>query len=425
MTMGRRIIIIAALSLVSTTYTTSSLKLWGSQEGDTPAQSDAIGASSTSSNGKDNYHFEQSDPIQNQEVNDMGQPTYGLDVSFPIHHLKLSTNYAWLPHNVDPENNPTPPEYKGMNVQYLGNKQAEYDEFIKGCDEHYGQTGKAYSACRVTEEDRVEMSLRQPAAMQNYTELGFKKIKAPKAVWEQVKKFWDNNKDKKNWKNENWPKGNTYTNHVSSIVVCCVYLFCCIYVMCMYVMCMFVLYISLICSLFIFFLFLYGQWIAPTYMVSVEDTRLRGAGVNIKRKIWNAAKDTLQEWTQEELTECSLYGIRVYTEGSILATHVDRMPLVSSAILNVDQDVDEPWPIEVYAHDGKAYNITMVSVYCSVVGLTSIQHECLDLHVPNPFHKTGLASFFLKLTGTGRYGIIRKSFCIARSAIPPQGTLLC
>ena len=40
----------------------------------------------------------------------------------------------------------------------------------------------------------------------------------------------------------------------------------------------------------------------------------------------------------QELAECSLYGIRVYTTGAILATHVDRMPLVSSAILNVDQD---------------------------------------------------------------------------------------
>merc|ERR1719412_122050 len=54
-----------------------------------------------------------------------------------------------------------------------------------------------------------------------------------------------------------------------------------------------------------------------------------------------------------------MYGIRVYTEGAILATHVDRMPLVSSAIINVDQDVDEPWPLEVYGRDGKAYNITM------------------------------------------------------------------
>ena len=101
------------------------------------------------------------------------------------------------------------------------------------------------------------------------------------------------------------------------------------------------------------------QWTAPTYMVNVEDTRLRGAGSTLKRQIWDAARDTIQEWTGEELTDCSLYGIRVYTEGSVLATHVDRLPLVSSAILNVDQDVDEPWPIEVYAHDGKAYNVTM------------------------------------------------------------------
>lgn len=49
------------------------------------------------------------------------------------------------------------------------------------------------------------------------------------------------------------------------------------------------------------------------------------------------------EWTGQELTECSLYGIRIYPEGSVLATHVDRLPLVSSAIINVAQDVDEPW----------------------------------------------------------------------------------
>jgi prolyl 4-hydroxylase len=28
-------------------------------------------------------------------------------------------------------------------------------------------------------------------------------------------------------------------------------------------------------------------------------------------------------------------------------------------IINVDQDVDEDWPLEVYGHDGKAYNVTM------------------------------------------------------------------
>ena len=38
---------------------------------------------------------------------------------------------------------------------------------------------------------------------------------------------------------------------------------------------------------------------------------------------------------------------------------VDRMPLVTSCIINVDQDLEEPWPIEVYSHDGKAHNVTM------------------------------------------------------------------
>ncbi|KAL7541309.1 hypothetical protein ACHAWF_006902 [Thalassiosira exigua] len=285
------------LLLLSSSPASALPSLFGGK--DTAAASDASSPSATPEGWGSGPASK--DPLPGQEVNGLGQPTYGVDVSFPIHHMQISDNYAW-----DRKEGEKP-------VQYLGDKQAEWDAFLKGCEEHYGGTNKAYSACRATEQDRVEMALRQPKSMQNYTELGFKKIRAPPEVWEKVKKFWDDNKDRKNWKDENWPKGNTYTNH----------------------------------------------WKAPTYMVSVEDTRLRGAGSNIKRKIWNAAKDTIQEWTGEQLTECSLYGIRVYTEGSILATHVDRMPLVSSAIINVDQDVDEPWPIEVYAHDGKAYNITM------------------------------------------------------------------
>ena len=66
----------------------------------------------------------------------------------------------------------------------------------------------------------------------------------------------------------------------------------------------------------------------------------------MKQAIWNAAQETIQEWTGQELTPCSLYGIRIYREGSVLATHVDRLPLVSSAIINVAQDVDEPWYVE-------------------------------------------------------------------------------
>lgn len=233
---------------------------------------------------------------------------YGVDVSFPIHKWEISTNYPWLPHNADPANNPTPKKYQDMPLQPLGDRQAAYDEFLQGCKNHYK---KKSSACTQTERDRIAMSLRQPQSMQNYTEMGFKKIKAPEAVFKLIKDFWEKNQNQQS--EERWPVGNTYTNH----------------------------------------------WLMPTYMVSVEDSRLRGGGHKLKQAIWNAARDTIQEWTGEELTECSLYGIRVYKEGAVLAPHVDRLPLVSSAIINVAQDVDEPWPLEVYAHDGKAYNVTM------------------------------------------------------------------
>jgi len=232
---------------------------------------------------------------------------YGVDVSFPMQYSEVSTNYPWLEHNMDP-NKPVPDKYKDMVLQPLGDKQSFYKDFLKGCTEAFGKKGKR---CIQTELDRIAMTLRQPQSMQNYTKVGYKKIKAPPDVWSLIKKFWDTNKD--NPKLETWGVGNTYTNN----------------------------------------------WKSHSKMVSVEDSGLRGGGSRLKQKIWDAAKSTISEWTGHELTQCSLYGVRIYYEGSVLAPHVDRLPLVSSAIINVAQDVDEPWPLEVISHDGRAENVTM------------------------------------------------------------------
>ena len=78
-------------------------------------------------------------------------------------------------------------------------------------------------------------------------------------------------------------------------------------------------------------------------MVSVDDPTLTGGGPELKDAIWNMAADIIQEWTGQRSVPTSLYGVRVYYGGAILAPHVDRLPLVSSMIINVDQDVDEPW----------------------------------------------------------------------------------
>lgn len=229
-------------------------------------------------------------------------------MSFPMHHGSVSTNYHWLSHNVDPSI-PIPDEYKEMPIQRMGEKQSFYNQLIQGCVDHYGDKG---FRCTLNEKDRIRMTLRQPKSMVNYTKYGYTKIRAPDHVFKLIKEFWDDNRDRQTL--ESWPPGNTYVNH----------------------------------------------WEAPTYFTSIDDRSLKGGGFTLKQKIWNAARDTISEWTGQQLAECSLYGIRIYKENAILAPHVDRLPLVSSAIINVDQDVDEPWPLEVIGHDGIARNITMV-----------------------------------------------------------------
>ena len=139
-----------------------------------------------------------------------------------------------------------------------------------------------------------------------------------------------------------------------------------------------------------------NNWESPTYMVSVEDRKLRGGGSRLKQEIWTAARDTIGAWTGQELTQCSLYGVRIYGPGAILATHVDRMPLVSSAILNVAQDVDEPWPLEVIGHDGKAYNVTMEPGDMVLYESHSVLHGR-----PFPLKGRFMANIFIHFEPTG------------------------
>lgn len=164
-----------------------------------------------------------------------------------------------------------------------------------------------------------------------------------------ILQHWEANKD--NMVEESWPKGSIYLNY----------------------------------------------WESKTYMVAVEDRNLRGAGDKLKEKIWDAAKTTIEAWTNVELQPTSMYGIRVYTEGAILSPHVDRLPLVSSCIINVAQDVDEPWPLEVYDRDGNAVNVTMEP------GDMVLYESASTLHGrPFPLKGRSYANIFIHFEPTGR-----------------------
>jgi prolyl 4-hydroxylase len=152
----------------------------------------------------------------------------------------VSTNYAWLPHNLDPSIE-IPREYRGMMINPLGNRQSFYDEFMESCRKPLGLVN--VFLCQATELDRIKTVLEQPQSMQNYTEIGYKKIKAPKELFTLLSSFWERNRDKA--KPEVWGPGNTYTNN----------------------------------------------WESPSEMVSFEDTTLRGGGEPLKGKIWDISKD--------------------------------------------------------------------------------------------------------------------------------------
>mmetsp|Transcript_16020 Transcript_16020/g.44367 ORF Transcript_16020/g.44367 Transcript_16020/m.44367 type:complete len:419 (-) Transcript_16020:242-1498(-) len=249
---------------------------------------------------------------------------FGLDCSWPIHGTESTCG------------------------ELLGDRFHVYEEYMAGCRAKWGEKGA--KRCDSAEKDRLEMSRRQPQSMVNYTSTGFKKLRAPKPLFDLLQNYWNENRDE--MQVENWGIGNIYTNN----------------------------------------------WAADSYMVSVENSKLRGGGPRFKQKIWDAARPTIEEWTGMELSPSSLYGIRVYQEGAVLAPHVDRLPLVSSCIINVDQDVDEPWILEVYDRHDRAVNVTMEPGDMVLYESGSLVHGR-----PYPLKGRFFANIFIHFEPTGQH----------------------
>jgi len=193
-----------------------------------------------------------------------------------------------------------------VNSQDVRGRKDFYWKFIEGC-------GKALdpAKCQSQENFRMQMNMFQPRSVYNYTKAGFLKRKAPAEIFSVLKDFWEKNRQHQT---EEWTRMTTYHNN----------------------------------------------WeVHPTTVVRVDNKTLLGGGPELTLQVLNAARQLLEEWTGMRQAHTSIWGIRVYHNRSVLAPHVDRLPLVSSVIINVDQDVDEPWPLEVYDHDGIAHNVTL------------------------------------------------------------------
>lgn len=162
-----------------------------------------------------------------------------------------------------------------------------YHELLEGCREASSEEEESH--CDIEDEYRLYMNTFQPQSMVNFTEIGFKKIRAPLDLYELIQKFWRSNQYRAITE---WNRPTVYHNDHQS----------------------------------------------PPTIVDLGNTSLAGGGYQLQSAIALATRPILEEWTGQRLLQTSVYGVRIYHNQSILAPHVDRQPLVVSCIINVAQE---------------------------------------------------------------------------------------
>ena len=81
----------------------------------------------------------------------------------------------------------------------------------------------------------------------------------------------------------------------------------------------------------------------------------------VKRRIKKSLKPILEKWSGVELrNKMKLYGIRRYKKGALLWEHLDRKDThIISAILQIDQKVNEDWNLRIVDHSGQKHAIAL------------------------------------------------------------------
>ncbi len=194
----------------------------------------------------------------------------------------------------------------------------------------------AVQARKDNERRREYLNREQPRVVPVFTKVGFDKSLVPDALWSQVMAFW--RAHRRNTVNENWDLGNSYVNH----------------------------------------------WeIAPSMVYMPES---------LKRDVFHALQPLLERWANNtELEPTACYGIRLYHRGAKLENHVDRLDTHAiSAIINVDQQVDEEWPLEIFDHADVKHH-----VYLKPRDMVFYESASRIHGRPTPFNGTFFANFFV------------------------------
>lgn len=81
---------------------------------------------------------------------------------------------------------------------------------------------------------------------------------------------------------------------------------------------------------------------------------------HMRSNIRKALLPILEQWVQRKLELTALYGIREYRRGATLKMHVDKIETHHvSAIVNVYRHVDTDWPLHIHDHGGTLHKVYM------------------------------------------------------------------
>ena len=98
--------------------------------------------------------------------------------------------------------------------------------------------------------------------------------------------------------------------------------------------------------------------------------------ITISRAVTFKLRKIMQEWSNVKLEKNGiLSGIRRYTRGAKFSLHVDKIPThFFGAILQIDQKVDEDWPLLVVDHQGNRVKIILKSGQMIIYEAGTIPH---------------------------------------------------
>jgi hypothetical protein len=159
------------------------------------------------------------------------------------------------------------------NSEIASEQLQSYNLYMIGCYKAYGK-----ELCDNREKERISINAIQPSFQRNFTSAGYAKIKLPNSIFRKLQDYWNSNHESDKT-TERWEKGNIYTNH----------------------------------------------WDVNTQVLTLEkgasSRRVTSAD---RREIIEYVRTLGEKWTGTSLVPTSMYGIRIYQDGSILSPHVDR-----------------------------------------------------------------------------------------------------